>query len=182
MSTQVMVDIETWSTRPNALIVSIGAVKFDPEDPDAPFDAFHVAIDPSRHVVAETAFHIDPETMLWWLHSDRTHARERWMAMVKMDLGTALDGFAMWYGSDKTIPVWGNGATFDNVVLSEAYRAIGQERPWEFRADRCYRTLKNLTPHVKAVVPPGLDGMPHDALFDAVLQATHASVLLQRLF
>jgi hypothetical protein len=61
------------------------------------------------------------------------------------------------------------------VVLSNAYLATGLVKPWGFRADRCYRTLRELLPTV--VVQKS--GVAHNALADAKNQALHTIELLR---
>ena len=64
-----------------------------------------------------------------------------------VDLDEALLGFAAWFG-DESLPVWGNGATFDNVVLSNVFAQFRLDRPWSYKHDRCFRTIKHLLPPV----------------------------------
>jgi len=79
-----------------------------------------------------------------------------------------MSNTSAWFPAGATL--WGNGSTFDNVILSNAYRAIGVKQPWDFWNDRCYRTLKSLYPHVKLE----RSGVAHNALDDAKSQAMHA--------
>lgn len=174
----VMLDLETWSSKPNATIISIGAVKFDPAAGTI-VDRFHVGIDPAASGdIVPKLFHIDASTIQWWMSPDQDAARKAWQELKKLDLATALDGFAGWFG-ETSLPVWGNGATFDNVVLSHSYEVMGLRRPWGFRDDRCYRTLKNLAPEVN--LPKAHGVVAHDALDDATMQAHHAMALLRHL-
>lgn len=71
--------------------------------------------------------------------------------------------------------VWGNGADFDPVLLSSAYRAIGRPPPHKFYNVHCFRTLKNLFP----VEKPARDGTHHNALDDAIHQVKHLHKILQ---
>ena len=68
--------------------------------------------------------------------------------------------------------VWGNGATFDNVIIRSAFKAVGLPVPWSFRNDKCYRTVANLLPKERQ---PALErsGTAHNALDDAITQAVH---------
>ena len=68
--------------------------------------------------------------------------------------------------------MWGNGATFDNVILRSSYKAIGQEAPWKFYDDRCYRTLKSLANIPMVQID---EATPHFALDDARVQAQHVT-------
>lgn len=74
--------------------------------------------------------------------------------------------------------VWGNGAAYDNVLLRGAYQRLYMPLPWEWRNDRCFRTLRKALPHVEA---PTREGTAHHALDDARHQALHAVRLLRAL-
>ena len=178
MPKHIMVDLETWSTATNATIISIGAVAFDPYARGI-VDGFHVAIDPallpapSRHL-----FDIDPSTVAWWMDPDRDEARAAWLAMAKLDLATALYGFTDWLAGhlegEESLPIWGNGVAFDNVILRRSYELLNLQAPWGFWSDRCYRTLKALS----SIKAPPFDaalfgGVAHSALADATRQALH---------
>jgi len=162
----IMVDIETLGTGSKAMLLSIGAARFDPMKSGHIEDSFYVVIDPTT---AQPYGEIDAGTLLWWFHKDRDEPRHQLMDESMVDLGSALEGFRMWY-QEAPGPVWGNGASFDNVILANAYKAIGDEPPWGFWLDRCYRTLKSL---------PGAPAMQrgekthHNALDDALAQALH---------
>lgn len=163
--THVMIDLETLSTGSHAAILSIGATKFDRDD--GIFDTFHVGVTPeSNHQFGRV---IDAATVMWWLDPARAEAREAYLALDKVGLFEALAGFATWFGDVSGIEgVWGNGASFDNVLLRNAYEATQQECPWAFRRDRCFRTMKAEHPHILA---PKREGVHHSALDDAVYQS-----------
>ena len=165
-----MLDIETLSLAHNAVLLSIGAVKFDPNAPldndgkHQLLDAFYVVIDPKssqRH-----GLHLDASTVMWWMHEDRTPARAQLMLSQMHDLPTALEAFKMWYGHD-SLPTWGKGADFDSVVMKGAYAALGETPPWSYKDVRCHRTMCALAPEIPVVDV----GTAHQALDDATAQA-----------
>jgi exodeoxyribonuclease VIII len=172
-----MVDLETLSTSSNALILSIGAAKFDPLGAEVT-DTFHTAIDLDQLPANAYGFDISPSTVKWWLAEDKTAARAALAEASKTDLHSALYGFADWFGPE-SLPVWGNGATFDNVILRNAFTKLmgAESAPWKFWHDRCYRTIKNLA--------PGLDyehtGVAHSAVGDAISQALHLQKVIKHL-
>jgi len=173
MTTHIMVDLETMGTGNEAAIVSIGAVKFDPMGAGVD-DAFYVGVS----LASSTAYglKLDAGTVLWWMDKERDTARRALLASDFVDLPSALEGFGMWLG-EKSLPVWGNGATFDNVILRNAYAKVGLDCPWSYRDDRCFRTLKNLAPGVES---PEV-GMLHQALDDATAQALHMQQIVKHL-
>lgn len=174
MARHVMADIETFATSNNALIVSIGGVRFDDT---AIIDRFHVGIDP---VDAERyGLKIDAATVMYWLDPKRDAARKQLFELPKVDLFSALDGFAAWVGQtpvDERGSLWGKGATFDNVRIKSAYDAIGLEYPFTYRQDECYRTLANRCPDVKYEQI----GTAHNALDDAESQALHLQAICKK--
>lgn len=173
MTQHVMVDLETMGTGNEAAIVSIGAVKFDPMGGGID-DALYVGVSLASSVAF--GLKIDPDTVLWWLDKERDTARKALLASDFVDLPTALEGLAMWIG-DKSVPVWGNGATFDNVILRNAYQKVGLSCPWSYRDDRCYRTFKNLAPDIECPT----FGLLHQALDDATAQAQHMQLIVKAL-
>jgi exodeoxyribonuclease VIII len=171
-----MIDIETWGTENDAVIVSLGAVKFDLHvaSKDIISDSFYVAIDPQSCMAYKLS--VSANTLKWWMDPARDKPRNDWIESEKVDLATALDGFSQWYGT-RSLPTWGNGATFDNIIMRSAFKAVGMELPWDFWDDRCYRTFKNLAPEIKLV----RKGDHHNALDDAISQAKHMQEITDHL-
>jgi hypothetical protein len=161
VGSHVMVDLETLGNGSNAVITSIGAAKFNTVGVT---DSFMAHIDPESCVAA--GLNMDVSTVLWWMK--QSDAARGAFTQKGQPLHIALEEFAAWFPKDACL--WGNGATFDNVILSNAYKAVEQKTPWPYWGDRCYRTVKNLFPDVKA---PAFVGVAHNALDDAVHQARH---------
>lgn len=174
---QVMIDLETLSTSNNAQIISIGAVKFDSS---GIHDEFYQNI--KLKDVSE--FDISGKTVLWWL-SQPKEAQEA-LLEDSLNLKDSLIKFNSWFKttivgtltpSNGGKEVWGNGATFDNVILRNAYNRLGLECPWSFRDDRCFRTMARVLEaeierrgHTKAFE---FKGQKHNALDDARNQAEY---------
>lgn len=165
----VMVDLETLGNSSSSVILSIGAVEFDTITGQLGRQFYRV-IDPQSCV--DAGLIMDVSTVLWWMQQSG-EARQVFKEERKDHLNLALAEFAVWYPEGSSL--WGNGATFDNVILVNAYRACGIKAPWDFWQDRCYRTLKNLMPEVEHE----RKGVHHNALDDAIYQAEHAIKLLQ---
>lgn len=176
MAKHVMADIETLGLADDCLILSIGGVLFDG---DTILDKFHVGIDP---VDAERyGLKIDAATAWnYWADPKRDEARKRLFELGKVDLFAAMDGFKMWVEQTPTSErgsLWGKGATFDNVRIKNAYKAIQLESPFSYRQDECYRTLANRCP----AIPYTQIGVVHDALDDAESQAVHLQAICKHL-
>lgn len=163
MSTMnVMIDLETMGRRCNAVICSIGAVKFTLED--GVLDKFYCTVDAKD--CKSYGLTTDKSTLAWWKNQPKSTLE----ALLKdnIPLKEALTKFSLWYGP-KSLPTWGNGVAFDNVIMENAYEAVSMQRPWKHWEDRCYRTMKNII----VVDPPEREGTYHNALDDAIFQTRH---------
>lgn len=173
---EFMVDLETMSTAPNGAILSIGCVAFDVEKAKLHPTEFHQGVDLQSCLDAGCV--IDASTVMWWLQQENA-AQKELIDLKRVPLGDALFRLANFMLSiepdKKSVKVWGNGASFDNVMLVSAYKAVGLPQPWMFWNDRCYRTMKALLPNVN--VP--FEGTAHNALADARYQATYLMTALQ---
>jgi exodeoxyribonuclease VIII len=167
MAINVMVDLETMSTRSNAAICSIGAVKWKGTEI---IDTFYCTID--LKTCKEAGMHISKDTVKWWSEQNKEALKE--LTRNNIPLVEALDKFRDWFGT-KSLPVWGNGAVFDNTILANAYFITDQEPPWKCWDDRCYRTLKSLFNWIPA---DAREGVYHNALDDAIFQTKHAIKIL----
>lgn len=163
----IMLDLETMGTRPGAPIVAIGAVAFDlargtigPE--------FEVRITLQANL--DAGLRPEASTIEWWLKQSED-ARRQTFEGQRFDLRTALEQLGFWLRRHtENVQVWGNGASFDNALLAEAYVRCGIDTPWHYWNDRCYRTAKNLRPDVLA---GKFAGIRHCAIDDARYQAQH---------
>ena len=172
---QVMVDLETLGNGSNAVIIAIGAVEFEATSSKLGRE-FYCVVDGQSCV--DAGMKVDVSTVMWWMKQD-TAARAAFNNAGE-PLPYALQSFAAWLPTGAC--VWGNGATFDNVILSNAYRAIGLPQPWPFWGDRCYRTLKSLDAILgpEFAAPPLVrGGTYHNALDDARTQALHLWEIVQ---
>lgn len=160
-----MLDLETLGTNSNAVLISIGAVCFIPEEMKI-ISRVYYNIDPNSCEAA--GLKVDMNTILWWFK--QSDAARKVFEKDSMPLKQALINFSLWLETQdnvKEIKIWGNGATFDNVLIRNAYKAVGLIPPWSFRNDSCYRTLRNMYPHIN--VDPV--GTAHNAVDDAEYQA-----------
>lgn len=165
----VMVDLETLGTASDSAFLSIGAVEFSHTGLGR---ELYINVDPESCRKAGMVIYGD--TVRWWMRQSN-EARAAFDAQGAMPLDAALSLFAAWLPYE--VCVWGNGASFDNTILQTAYEKTGQELPWAFYNDRCFRTLKNMVD----VDPPPRAGTHHNALDDAKHQAEHAVLILQKL-
>lgn len=179
----IMVDLETMGTTPGSVILSIGAVAFDPDmkeaiEPENPAQTFHQHISLKNSLAR--GFLTSADTTLWWMNQSEEARSNIIRGQVNAyGVSDTLSMYSSWVlqheESLDEIVMWGNGASFDNALLSKAYEMVGMRQPWQFYNDRCYRTKKADYPNIKLV----REGTHHNALHDAISQAKHLQVILQ---
>lgn len=171
----VMIDLETLDTTPTAAIVSIGAMFFTTEPPFKLGDFLYVKV--YRDSSEKCGGTVSQGTLDWW-SKQSAEARAVFFGDDRKSLPDALLDFVFFvrrHTSLDELRVWGNGAAFDNVILSESFRRCGISLPWQFWNDRCYRTLKSMHPSVKM----SRRGTYHNALDDAQSQAEHLQQIMR---
>lgn len=169
----VVIDLETMSTLPNAAIVSIGAVAVRDR---VPVCEFYVRV--QLETALDVGCAVDGHAMEWWLHQDKAARREVDGSQEAGSLYQALNDIEAWLeetaAGDRFL-VWGKGPSFECTILTSAYRAFRREAPWYFRDERCMRTLLDLYPEA-ADLP--FEGIQHHALHDARHEAAQLIMAL----
>jgi hypothetical protein len=169
----LMIDLETVGIRPTSGIISIAAVPFALGDREPMIDPFYERISPK----SLSKFTEDVDTMRWWDKQSLTAQKEAFGGTAPVEeVLLNLISYISTYLKDYEVCLWGNAASFDLVLLRNAYDVCVRDIPWNFRNEMCYRTLKNLYPHIK---PPVFQGIKHTALADAQFQAAHAELILE---
>lgn len=170
----VMCDLETYDTAPSAIILSIGAVRFDTNNC---YQRIYLVCCAPNHLLDQTAHGrtTSKSTLEWW-EKQSSEARAVLTDPNAISPEEALARFRAFLGFNAKL--WGNGSDFDNVLLGSMYHSYGQHIPWKYSSNRCFRTLRNLVPNIPV---PVREGTYHNALDDAVYQALWAQLALQRL-
>lgn len=165
----VMLDLETMGTAATSAICAIGAVKFDSDL--GVTDKFYTVVDLESSI--KKGFDIDGSTVKWWMKQKDAARKE--IFGKGQHIKNALVDFQKWLGTGN-IQVWGNGSDFDNTILANAFRKYGVDKPWDYRFNRCYRTM--------VASFPGIDvariGTYHKADDDAEYQANYLIALIEK--
>lgn len=182
--THLMVDMETMGNSPDAPIVSIGAVFFDPSTGNTGAEFYRVV-----SLESSMSFGMKPDasTIQWWLKQS-PEARSAILVDEAMGLFETLELLADFIAENAangshTVQLWGDGCSFDNVILRRAY--VLTETPFAvpFWNDRDVRTMVELGKSVG--INPRFDipfeGDLHNALSDARHQVKYVSAIWQRL-
>ena len=174
----LMIDLETMGKNPDAPIISIGAIFFDPQTGD-------MGPEFSKTIDLETAGGvIDRDTIKWWLKQSREAQSAIMTDEIPLDDALLqLREFIDENSGEFFVRVWGNGANFDNVILRRSYERQGIPCPWRYCNDRDVRTIVELGKAIdfdaRTAIP--FEGVRHNALDDARYQAKYVSAIWQKL-
>jgi DNA polymerase III epsilon subunit-like protein len=177
----IMLDLETLSTSPEAAILSIGAVLFDPIENQLGREFYQVVALSKSNLDGE----ISSDTVKWW-EAQNSEARSIFSDPNATPLRDVLVSFTSFIkdNCNEDVQVWGNGPAFDNIILTSAYKRNGLEVPWRFRNDRDVRTVVELGRCLRGIDPKTLlpmSGVAHNALDDAKHQALYVNSIFNAL-
>ncbi len=157
----MMLDMETMAVSPNAVVLSLGAVHFNPYG-NGYGDKIYFKIDLDDQDKLNRE--IDPKTLEWWGEQDPAIMEEAFSEEGRISLVDAMDQFHKFAWGCSAF--WSHGATFDLVIIENIYRQLGKNLPWQYWQLRDTRTLFDL-----GFNPDMPQGSKHDALQDAIRQS-----------
>jgi len=159
-----MIDLETLDTSPACVVLTIGAVKFDPKK-ETVVDELYIRVDVDEQLARNRT--VDDGTVAWWATQPQMVQDE---AMGEQDRMAVTD---MIYQLNKfmvgTELIWGQGYGFDMTILENLYQQYGVNKPWNFWSLRDSRTVFKMMKTDPLRVIPKV--MAHNALADAHHQA-----------
>ena len=171
MAKHLMVDLETLATSPNAQILTIGAVTFNPNGYEV-YDEFYLRVDVDSCSTLDT--YVDDSTIKWWADQDKAAQDEAFDPNNRVDIKEAMEKFYKFcMGSSR---FWSHGAAFDIVILEHYFRNLGKPYPWNFWDVRDTRTLFDL-----GMDPEMPQAYKHHALEDARRQAIGVQTMFKKL-
>lgn len=161
---EMMIDLETLSTKVNAVIVECGWCLFDLE-PSFIHSSGSLCLSVEEQL--EMGRDINYDTLKWWLMQSE-EARKKLCApsdiySVKEFLVYLHDAFN-WKADIEG--VWSHGLTFDLPILSHLFAQMKMKEPWHYKTPRDTRTMLWLSP--VDFVPATIK---HSAEADAIAQA-----------
>lgn len=186
MLSEIMLDIETLSTAPDAAICAIGAAAFSFETEG--INTFYLEVDWQDHANRLDA-HIDPNTQRWW---DQQKPEARAVLEKKettLPIESALQQFTEWVVSIRKqnnmqpLGIWGNDINFDITIIESAYKAVNQATAWNFWESRSVRTLvwmgKQFGIDPKKTIPR--EGTYHNAADDSLHQVKYCKAIMEHI-
>lgn len=176
------VDIETMGGPPKGALISIGACYFDIRTGNIG-NQFSCNVSLGSSIAA--GMKTDERTIEWWNKESNTEA----LMLTRLNtvpLSHALMGFMDWIAENRKQPMmWGNGSTFDNIILDEAFKLCELPFPSHYRQWRDMRTWTQelgkdlLGLKKKDFLHLEEDWQAHVALDDAIRQARIISEIYQ---
>lgn len=132
----VMIDLETLSTRSDAVIIQLAAVKFEFKSDN--HETFCMNIDPISS--KKYGMSIEQSTVQWWKEKSPDVIKSVFSDQHSIE--TVLDAFNRFIGPDsRDMIFWCQGASFDFPVLQWSYTATNRQSPWKYWNQRCSRTV-----------------------------------------
>ena len=158
-----MIDLETLSVNPEAVILTLGAVKFNPYTDQLPYDPLYFKVD----VDAQTALgrHVDENTLNWWATQPQEIVEDALGEGDRIGLDDTIKKLNRWSVGVEVF--WCQGPLFDYAILQNFYKNLNQPVPWNYWQIRDSRTIFNLLP----ADPSERREEKHNALADGDYQA-----------
>lgn len=177
----IMVDLETFGTESNSIILSISAMAFDPRTGDVLNDNYfdsHINVDSC----VDVGLSFDPNTVFWWMEQSEI-ARKKIIEGQKNSsstLYTTLTSFSRWinsFGFD--VYIWGNSPRFDLGLLQCAYNKCKIKIPWKYSNELDVRTIIRFAPEIKKNEIN--TGVSHSGIDDCEFQISYLYKTLKEL-
>ena len=164
MATHAMIDLETLGTKPDCVILTLGAIKFDPFTNEEPHSGLYQKLDIDEQDKLKRTQ--DESTIEWWGKQTQSVQEEAFSeeGRISLDQMTKeINKFLV--GVDV---VWAQGPAFDIVILENLYQQLGLPIPWNFWQIRDSRTLFSL---LSKAPGKAIQQEAHNALADCYYQA-----------
>jgi len=160
----IMIDIESLDTTPDCVILTIGAVLFDPRGQGI-IDKIEIrpTIEDQTEIYNRS---INEATLEWWGKQNPEAIEEAMGDRDRVSFKEAmyqLYKFCLNHGKP-----WSHGSAFDVVAIEHAWRQTGQMLPWPYYNVRDTRTLFDIT---GVSLKDGNHVTTHKAVEDAERQA-----------
>jgi len=167
MANDIMIDIESLNTTPDCVILTIGAVRFDPKGTGVVERLeLRPTIEDQTGVYGRT---INEDTLRWWGEQSPEAIEEAMGDWGRESFADCMEKLYKFCWNRRA--VWSDGASFDCVVMEHAWRQVSDKPnpiPWPFWSVRDTRTLYEIT---GVSLKDGGHTTSHKAVEDAERQA-----------
>lgn len=165
MTTHAMIDIETLDTEPSSVVLTVGAVKFNPYTLHEPNSRmlWRPTVD-AQLAANRTA---SESTLEWWSKQDAAIRESTFTEDGRISLEqffAELNKYLV--GVDK---IWCQGPQFDMVILEDMFKQFEQHRNWAYWQVQDCRTIFNMMPaDPRKAIQQNLHSADDDAYWQAV--------------
>lgn len=164
----VVIDFETCDTTANTQVLTLGATVFNPTEissiKNLQTNTFYAEFEEQQN----RTFSID--TIKFWTQQTREAQISAFEGINKQSVPQVLVDFNEWLASKKATHLIGNGAAFDNPILSSLYKQYDINPVLPFWCALDLRTIRWLNPDSPLPWPSQLT--KHHAAHDAVYEAS----------
>jgi hypothetical protein len=169
----VMLDLETLSAGHDAVVLTLGAVKFNAFTLQEPFEELYMRLNIDEQI--ERGREVSDDTMEWWGKQDPAIMEEALSPDDRhsvYDTLVALNKFLV--GVDK---IWCQGPHFDITILETLFKMYELPRNWDFWQVMDSRTLFSILGDPRDKKSKTL----HNAVEDCKSQAKGVQLLFKQL-
>lgn len=161
-----MIDLETLGVEPDSVVMTLGAIKFDPFSDAEPHSPLYLRGDVEEQTEFPYERSIDENTLAWWAKQPESIREEAFGDHDRVTVQEMLRQLNKWaVGLDY---IWCQGPTFDFVILQHLYKSAKKPVPWNYWQIRDSRTLFAMMPSdPRKAIQEEL----HNALADCYYQA-----------
>lgn len=170
----LMLDIETASSRNDAVVLTVGVLRFDPYGDASGDYANHWVIPFSDN----KGGHIDLDTIKWWMEQTDEARKAAWLDTRGVAPTSPTSEAPFWNIVEMLNTaehIWANDPDFDCTVMRSFMERNSVQWRW-YRKHRSLRTLKAMfdIPFIEPI------GTAHNALDDCRYQAEQVRAVYQR--
>jgi len=164
MAIDCMIDIETTDIKTSTIVLTVGAVKFDPCSTEEPFEKRHWVLEIDEQSAAGRT--MSESTMEFWANQPKEVQEAAFTETGRIPLDTFFKELNKWMVGCKS--VWAQHPQFDLIILRDLYDQFGHHYNWPFWAEQDSATLFKLMPKSPL---KGINKALHNAAEDAYWQA-----------
>ena len=165
MATHAMIDIETLGTEPASVVLSVGAVKFDPFTSIEPHNGKHWMLDVDAQTDAGRI--VDESTLAWWGKQEQSIQDRAFSDEGRTDIDVFMKDLNGWLTGCEAI--WCQGPQFDMVILENLFKQFDHHTNWAFWQIMDCRTIFNMMPvDPRKAIQQNLHSADEDAYYQAI--------------
>jgi len=164
MTTHAMIDLETLDVLPTATVLTIGGVKFNPNEISEPTQPFYYRFNVDEQL--DKGRTTSESTLEWWGKQAEDVREEALGDDNRTPVLEVLQALNKWCVGVDTI--WCQGPAFDIVILEDMFRSYDHHLPWPFWKIKDSRTLFGIMPTDPR---KAINFAAHNALEDCKVQA-----------